>query len=229
MSSPSGTSAELWLIRHGESIGNRDRIYQGQNDLPLSPDGQQQAALLAARLTGLHLLQPFSAISSSDLQRAWQTALPCAQAINLPIQPSTGLREIDVGGWSGLTFAEIQSRFPEEWAASYPVMDPERVRGGGESYRQAQQRTVGALSLIAAAHPGERVLVFFHGGVLQAVLTHVLQVPLPNKRFLHTANTSISRLRLTTSNGALTGLVLGINDIAHLEQSGGSLASVDPE
>ena len=229
MSSSSETSAELWLIRHGESIGNRDRIYQGQNDLPLSPDGEQQAALLAQRLAALHLLRPFSALYSSDLQRAWQTALPCAQAINLPIRPSPALREIDVGGWSGLTFAEIASRFPEEWAAAYPVMDPERVRGGGESYRQAQQRAVASLCAIVAAHPGQRVLVFFHGGVLQAVLAHVLQLPLPNKRFLRTANTSISRLRLTTDNDNLTGLVLGINDIAHLEQSGWTLASAGPE
>jgi len=229
MSSPTGTSAEIWLIRHGESIGNREKIYQGQNDLPLSSEGHHQSELLATRLAGLHRLHPFSAIYSSDLQRAWQTALPCAQTINLPVQPNSALREIDVGAWSGLTFVEIQRRFPEEWAASYPVMDPECVRGGGESYRQAQQRAVAALCQIVDTHPGERVLVFFHGGVLQAVLTHVLQLPLPNKRFLHTANTSISRLRLTTSNGGLTGLVLGINDIAHLEQSGQTFASVGPE
>jgi len=137
MSSPTGTSAELWLIRHGESIGNRDELYQGQDDLPLSPRGRRQAALLAARLAVLHRIQAFSAIYASDLTRAVQTAEPCAQAIGLPILPHSGLREIDVGAWSGLPFAEIERHFPDEWAASYPVMDPEQVRGGGESYRQA--------------------------------------------------------------------------------------------
>lgn len=229
MSSSNGSNAELWLIRHGESVGNRDNVYQGQNDLPLSPRGCEQTVLLAERLAALHQIQPFSALYSSDLQRAWQTALPCAAAIGLPVLTHAGLREIDVGRWSGLSFAEIQRRFPEEWADSYPVMDPERVRGGGESYRQAQQRAVAALCAIVAAHPDQRVLVFFHGGVLQAVLTHVLQMPLPSKRFLHTANTSISRLRLAADNGNLSGLVLGINDTAHLERTGQSLASVGPE
>lgn len=229
MPSSTGTSAELWLIRHGESIGNREQIYQGQNDLPLSPLGHQQAVLLAERLTSLQPIQPFSAIYSSDLQRAVQTALPASQAIGLPVIDHSGLREIDVGLWSGLTFTDIQSRFPEEWAASYPVMDPDRVRGGGESYRQAQERVVHSLQEIAASHLGERVLVFFHGGVMQAVLAHIMQLPLPNKRFLQTANTSISRVRLSSDNGRLSGLVLGMNDVAHLEQTGQRLSSVGPE
>lgn len=229
MSSPTGTSAELWLIRHGESIGNREQIYQGQNDLPLSPLGHQQAALLAERLAALQEIHPFSAIYSSDLQRAMQTALPASQAVGLPVIQRSGLREIDVGLWSGLTFADIQSRFPEEWAASYPVMDPDRVRGGGESYRQAQDRVVECLQGIAADHPGERLLVFFHGGVMQAVLAHIMHLPLPNKRFFQTANTSISRVRLLPDNGRVSGLVLGMNDVAHLERTGQRLAGVGPE
>jgi len=229
MASTTGTYAELWLIRHGESIGNRDRIYQGQNDLPLSPLGHRQAELLAERLAAIHPVQPFSAIYSSDLQRAVQTAAPSAQAIGLPIHLAPGLREIDVGAWSGLTFAEIEQRFPDEWAASYPVMDPERVRGGGESYRQAQLRSVEAVRAIVAAHPQERVLLFFHGGVLQAVLAYVMQLPLPNKRFLHTSNTSISRLRLACVGQEMHGQLLGVNDVAHLELTGYRLAGVGPE
>ncbi len=228
-SSQATTETELWLIRHGESVGNRDNIYQGQNDLPLSPNGHHQVERLAARLAALHPVQPFSVIYSSDLQRAMQTALPCARLIGLPVLEDKGLREIDVGGWSGRTFAEIQRRFPAEWAASYPVMDPEQVRGGGESYRHAQDRIVAALGRIVANHPGERVLVFFHGGVLQAAIAHVMKMPLPNKRFLRTTNTSISRLRLVAIDGELHGVVSGMNDIAHLEQSGQVLAGVGPE
>lgn len=226
MSSPIETGAELWLIRHGESIGNRDKIYQGHNDLPLSPTGYVQADLLAERLKALHLHRPFAAIYSSDLQRAMQTAKPISQAIGLTIQPQPALREIDVGEWSGLTFTDIQTRFPDEWTASYPVMDPDRVRGGGESYRQAQARTVQAIRSIAANHCGERVLVIFHGGVLQAVLVHLMQLPLPNKRYLQTANTSISRVRLTNGNGVGHDLVLGMNDVAHLERTSQTLTGV---
>ena len=229
MSAATDRCAELWLIRHGESIGNREQIYQGQNDLPLSAQGQAQASLLAARLAALQEILPFSSLYASDLQRAMQTALPTSQAMGLPVIERTGLREIDVGGWSGLTFADIQNRFPEEWAASYPVMDPDRVRGGGESYRQAQARVVRCLGEIVEERLGERVLVFFHGGVMQAVLAHIMQLSLPNKRFLQTANTSISRVQLWPDNGGVSGLILGMNDVAHLERTGQRLASVGPE
>lgn len=225
----SETDAELWLIRHGQSIGNRDNIYQGQNDLPLSPLGRDQADVLADRLVALHGKCDFSAIYASDLQRATETARPTAQRLKMPVIIRPNLREIDVGGWSGLTFADIQERFAAEWADSYPVMNPERVRGGGESYRQAQERVVDALAAITNEHPGERVLVFFHGGVLQAALAHIMQMPLANKRFLRTSNTSISRVRLRAKQNRLDGVVLGINDVAHLETRNGDLSTETPE
>lgn len=229
MLSSSSSSAELWLIRHGQSVGNRDNLYQGQNDLPLSALGVEQAAALARRLAALHPAYGFSAIYASDLQRALDTARPTAHLLNLSIQTRPALREIDVGAWSGLSFAEIQKRFAGEWADSYPVLNPDRVRGGGESYRQAQTRVIDALGRIADAHSDERVLVFFHGGVLQAALAQIMQMPLANKRFLRTSNASISRVEMRLESSGVSGVVLCMNDTGHLESGNGVFEGPEAE
>lgn len=220
--------AELWLIRHGESIDNREQRYQGQRDGPLSPLGKEQALRLAQRLQRLHASCPFAVLYSSDLTRAVATAQPTSQALGLPLRTQPSLREIDVGAWSGLTFGEIAHKYPAQWAASFPRMDPDLVRGGGESYRQAQERIVAAIDHIARAHPDERVLVFFHGGVMRAYLAHLLGFPLSNLRRLRVHNAAINRVRLDTAqrengagegteNGPISGVVLSVNDLAHLE------------
>ncbi len=216
-------ATELWLIRHGESMGNLEGRYQGHADLPLSPRGHEQASRLAQRLARIAARRPFAALYSSDLQRAQQTARPVSQALGLPVQVDPGLREIDVGVWAGLTFQEIAQRFPRQWAASTDVVDPHLERGGGESYAQAQARIVAQVNAIAQRHPGQRVLIVFHGGVLRAYLLHLLGLDLSNLRRLRTDNTAINRVlaypapRGDGPGRALPGVVISVNDVAHLE------------
>ncbi len=216
-------ATELWLIRHGESMGNLEGRYQGHADLPLSPQGHQQAARLAQRLARVATQAPFAALYSSDLQRAQQTARPVSQALGLPIQVEPGLREIDVGVWAGLTFQEIARRFPRQWAASTDVVDPHLERGGGESYAQAQARIVAQVNAIARRHLGQRILIVFHGGVLRAYLLHLLGLDLSNLRRLRTDNTAINRVltypepRMDGLGRELPGVVISVNDVAHLE------------
>lgn len=217
---------ELWLIRHGESVGNLEGRYQGHADLPLSPQGHAQAARLAQRLARAAAGHPFAALYSSDLQRALQTAHPLSQALGLPIHVDPGLREIDVGVWAGLTFQEIAERFPHQWAASADVVDPHLERGGGESYAQAQARIVAKVNAIARRHLGQRILIVFHGGVLRAYLLHLLGLDLSNLRRLRTANTAINRVLVypeAQEDGpgpGLPGVVISVNDVAHLEELG---------
>ena len=97
----------LILARHGETDWNRNGIWQGHGDPPLNDLGREQAAALAERLRGSSL----HALYSSDLKRADETAEFVARATGLAYAPS-GLREIDVGSWTGLTLAEIAERFP---------------------------------------------------------------------------------------------------------------------
>jgi broad specificity phosphatase PhoE len=213
---------ELWLVRHAESTGNRDGIIQGHEDLPLSPLGHMQAQLLARRLQGTR----FAALYCSDLSRARETAQYAASALGLLAIPDRRLREIDTGAWSGLNHEQIAERFPEEWER-WKSRDPSMRRGGGETYREAAARIAGVLDGIASGHPGQRVLVIFHGTVLRLYLSTLLQLDLAASWRLGINNAGICRARpyeVTGGADARPGVVVAMNDLAHLEQAAAAAA-----
>jgi broad specificity phosphatase PhoE len=159
----------ILLARHGETDWNRLGRWQGHADPPLNEKGRHQAAELAARLAG----DGVTAIYSSDLMRASQTAAVVADRLGLDVVEDRGLREIDVGSWSGLTRAEVEQRFPVGYA---------RWLGGeighdGETREQLTERVVGAVRRIAAEHPDGTVLVVTHGGAIRALRRHAAGDP----------------------------------------------------
>jgi broad specificity phosphatase PhoE len=210
--------SEMWLIRHGESTGNRDRLLQGQEDLPLTELGHEQARKLAGRLGRIS----FDALYSSDLARALQTAVHLGEALHLGTELDARLREIDVGSWAGLSTEQISERFPEEWRM-WQERDPELARGGGESYLRAQLRVVEALEELARRHPGKRIAVVCHGGVMRAYLAHLLGLDLRLIWHLTISNTGICRIRpfAPVSGGSRPrcGRIDAINDVGHLEMA----------
>ena len=156
----------ILLTRHAETTWNLERRFQGHGDSPLTDKGRAQARALAAELEGRRL----SAVYSSDLPRAVATAEIVAGRLGLTVQVDPGLREVDVGEWSGLTWQEIEVRFPEG-------VERHRTRGygweQGESHEAMAERVLNALRRIAADHEGERVLVIVHGGGMRAVAAHI--------------------------------------------------------
>jgi len=99
----------LLVARHGETDWNREGRWQGWADPPLNDTGRGQARQLADELRGTG----FDAVYASDLRRAFETAEILAAPHGVPVVADGGLREIDVGSWSGLTRAEIEARFPD--------------------------------------------------------------------------------------------------------------------
>jgi broad specificity phosphatase PhoE len=151
----------LLLARHGETDWNRERRWQGHAEIELNETGRAQARALAGELAA----DPPSAVYTSDLSRSRETAEIVAQAIGLPFTIDPRLREVDVGEWSGLTWPEVEMRFPEGARR--------RLAGGtgwdhGEAFEAMADRVTAALLEIAAAHEGERVLVVTHGGPISA-------------------------------------------------------------
>ncbi len=164
---------EIWLVRHGETDWNRLHRFMGQQDIPLNAAGLRQAADLADALRGLH----FDAIFSSDLQRARQTAEVLADALHLPRCLDVRLREVHLGSWQGETHADIQARFPAQWAERYA--DPLNFRPpGGETVAEMAARAYPAVDEIAAACPDSRVLLVSHGILLAALLCRARNLPL---------------------------------------------------
>jgi|GEM_PF-154505 len=202
---------EFWVVRHGESTWNALGRYQGQSDVPLSPEGRLQAAMLAERLTGL----PFTAVYSSDLARALTTAQIVAERLAGPpeVQTDPGLREIDVSLLSGLDTPQMKRQHAayldalraDPWATRRP---------GGESMEDLYTRAGASFQAMRERHPGGRVLVFTHGGVVRVAVGLALGgVPQNAWARLSVTNTSVTRVVLTANSGTL----LGFNDAAHLE------------
>ena len=100
---------EFLLVRHGETNWNRDRRFQGHADPGLNRTGREQARALADELAG----EPIVAIYASDLARARETAEIIGERVAAPVVLDRELREIDVGEWQGLTWPEVEERYPE--------------------------------------------------------------------------------------------------------------------
>ncbi|GAB4544622.1 MAG: histidine phosphatase family protein [Anaerolineae bacterium] len=167
------TETFISLIRHGETPWNRAGRWQGHAAVPLNEEGLEQARLLGA------FLQPraaeFSAIYTSDLTRAKDTAQAVSERLRLPLIPDRRLREIDVGEWQGLTGDEIREwdsvRFEEIQRDPYGLQRP-----GGESLNQVAERSIAALREYVVKHAGGHVIVVTHGGTIRTILQHLAVV-----------------------------------------------------
>lgn len=162
----------LLLARHGESTWNAIGRWQGQADPPLSRLGEQQALASGRRLASTDLID---VVVSSDLRRAAQTAEHLAAAVDVDVVVDPRIRERDAGEWTGLTRAEIEAGWPG-WLADH------RRPAGFEDDTALLARVLPSLTEIVGRHPGARVVVVTHGGVVRTVERHlgVGGPPLPN-------------------------------------------------
>jgi probable phosphoglycerate mutase len=151
----------ILLARHGETDWNSERRWQGHADQPLNEVGREQARELAETLAG----RSIDVVYSSDLVRAHETALIVAERLGLPVEGDAGLREVDVGDWSGRLVAEIEAADPEAFQL---WRQGRKAWNGGESYEEMGERVVGAVLRLAARHPGQTVLIVTHGGSIRA-------------------------------------------------------------
>jgi broad specificity phosphatase PhoE len=199
------------IIRHGQSQGNAEGRFGGHTDTPLSPRGRKQAQATAGALAS----EKFSAIYSSDLPRAIETAGPLAKLVGVPLETSDALRERSVGVMEGLTFEEAAEQHPEQYQALLR-RDFEHVLVGGESYRQTLDRASRQLDEAIEQHKGGRIALFAHTGTICILILHLmgaLDAPELKPVWIATANCGIARFDLR-DDGFVR--VLTINDTRHL-------------
>jgi 2,3-bisphosphoglycerate-dependent phosphoglycerate mutase len=145
-------ATRILAIRHGETAWNVDTRIQGQLDIPLNDTGRWQAHRLALAMAE----EGLDAIYSSDLLRAYETAQAVASGSGREIVTDTGLRERGFGEFEGLTFKEIEQRWPdqsERWRRRDPTFGPT----GGEVLRDFYDRSVATVMRLAAAHAGQTI------------------------------------------------------------------------
>lgn len=208
----SSSDATLTLIRHGETTWNAAGILQGHLPSELSPLGHLQAQAVARRLARM---PPFDAIYSSDLLRSLQTA-----DYLIALRPGTvihepRLRERSMGVFDGLTWEQVQSRFPDEYA-DYKTGRLDFAMPEGESSQRVYDRVITCINDLAARHAGRRILIFTHGGVLHRIFRYVTDSPRVGPRCFSLFNAAINSIR----HGYKGWSVETWGDIAHLEAIG---------
>jgi broad specificity phosphatase PhoE len=158
--------SKLILVRHGESSGNRDRIFAtSPHDLPLTELGYRQAHEAAQRIG--HLFRPELVVTSAYL-RASETARIIAGALALPLEIEPNLHEREIGSHRGRPYDSFLTE---------PDYDPQRPwvwkPQGGESYEEVQARAAPVLDRLAAAHTARDVVIVSHGGVMTTLWAYV--------------------------------------------------------
>jgi broad specificity phosphatase PhoE len=158
--------SKLILLRHGESSGNRDRIFAtSPHDLPLTELGYRQALDAAQRIT--ELFRPEIVVTSA-YRRASETARIIAGALGLPLEVEPNLHEREIGAHRGRSYDSFLTE---------PDYDPQRPWAwkpqGGESYEEVQARVAPILDRLAAAHPNRDVVIVSHGGVMVCLWAYV--------------------------------------------------------
>jgi len=163
----------IYLIRHGQVVGYDTPAYNGHADVLLTEHGIAQYHQLKERLADAGI----TACYSSDLTRcATGAGIICAPlGIRPLLRPE--LRELNIGIWEGMTWAEIMARYPQEWQARLADIVSYRVPGG-ENLLDLADRAIPALHEIVRLHRGGSVLVVGHGGMNRVLLLDAIGAPL---------------------------------------------------
>lgn len=202
--------AEIIVIRHGETAWNADGRIQGHLDVELNEAGRQQAVAVANRLAKE---PPISAVYSSDLKRALETAQIIATTCgNLEVIKDPDLRERNLGDLQGLVYREAVITNPEASEALRSHRSDQTIPGGGESLDQLYQRCTSSLQKIGNKHRGQRVVVVTHGGTIRALCKRAD----PHRRGGKVLNTSVNVFHLSDGD---KWKIKTWGDVSHLDQT----------
>ncbi|MEI6207693.1 MAG: histidine phosphatase family protein [Desulfuromonadales bacterium] len=188
----------LYIARHGETEWNLAGKLQGHRDSPLTEKGRQQAVALAAALNNRQITRVYS----SDLGRAVQTARTVAERLRVELIQDERLRERNFGDLEGKLRRELD-RFR---------LNPDETIPGGESFRQAYERSVACLEELAGQNRNSAFAVICHGGIVQGVFHRTLGLPLNHPRLFSLNNASLNRILIIDGTWQLDTW----GDVSHL-------------
>lgn len=198
----------LLLIRHGQTAWNALGKIQGCTDIPLEEEGRMQARLLAEKLNG-----QFSAIYTSPLKRAHETAAILAEPSSLSPIDLPALREVNFGLWEGLTFKEVSAAYPETFALFKSDEIKAPLCGGDESILNCSHRAKECLLNLIKQHPGETIAAVSHGGLIKSALIGLFGLKMTMYHQMALGNTCVTTLCF---NEELLPVLVGLNDTSHL-------------
>ncbi len=161
----------IYLIRHGQSAGNMGDAFTGITDVPLTEKGVRQAEKTAIHLKSV----PFTAVYSSDLIRAYDTAFPHAKMRGLEVITDEAFREIDGGEWENKNYYSLADLYPSEfkvWEQTPALARPV----GGESMQEVVTRMYEGIMKLSRRHEGETILLATHSVALRALMVKIKKI-----------------------------------------------------
>lgn len=163
------------LMRHGSHDRLGSVLCGRMAGVTLSAQGRAEADALADRLSS----QRLTAVLSSPLERAIETATPIAERQGLPLTVEPALNELDLGAWSGKRFDDLHGDPAWElWNRTRSHGRPAPGESPGESMAEAQTRIAALLDRLRRAHPGGTLALVSHGDIVKAALAHAMGLPL---------------------------------------------------
>ena len=198
----------LYLVRHGQTACSRENRFCGEVDVPLTESGLAMADALANAFGA----ESWTAIYSSPLLRARQTAEPLARRLGLELRNEDGLREIAYGAWDGRLESEVERAEPaafHAWSADPGWVSPP----GGETAWQIAARALPVVEALRERHPDGRVLAVSHKATIRILVCALLGI-----------DVGLFRKRIAQEVGAVTAfefrstgpLLKALNDVSHL-------------
>ena len=201
----------IFLLRHGQTDWNKDKIFRGRADVPLNEHGRREAEALARHLESVRV----TACYSSPLSRAVETAEIASRTHSLRVNLDAGIIDIDYGKWQGLPDAEVSKKFAETYRRWHET--PHRVRfPGGESLATVRKRSLASLDRIRSSHPDDIVYVVAHRVVTKVIMCAVLG--LSNSAFwkIQQDNCAYNIIEFSDDDS----IVVLMNDTCHMRVAG---------
>jgi alpha-ribazole phosphatase len=199
---------ELTIVRHGETEGNRQLLYQGWTDTHLSEKGIQQAEKLALRLKD----GTFDRIYSSPLIRSLKTAAIINKYHGLEIKKVDNIKEIHFGEWENMSRQQLEELYPDylkEWRRDWRKF----AAPGGESLEVAYRRINSWLNRIIGENSSGRFIIVSHAGAIRTMVSHLVGRGVESHWNYVIDNCSITVVKIYDGFPVMTLL----NDVSHLE------------
>jgi len=194
---------KMLLARHASTGTRNFGRFIGSSDIPLGENAAEEIARLASVIAEYRPTATFC----SPMQRAVRTADMLAERTMIgAIHVTEDLREVDFGRWEGLSFDEIAEN-DSELVKRWSIWSPEFTFPDGEAIADFLGRT-GSNAEKLASCPEETILVVAHGGVVRAMLCHLLGLPTKHYLLFDVKPARLATLDLFPEGGVLTGLNL---------------------
>jgi broad specificity phosphatase PhoE len=184
----------LYLIRHGEVERNYHKVFGGRIDMELSPLGHEQVRSLAKFLRAA----PPDVLYASPMRRVQQTLAPLADETGLKPVLIEGLREVDFGSWTGLSWDEVLTKHGVNAFSWLNQLDDGTIERA-ETVKDFRERVEVSLDQILAEAPGKTVAVICHGGVIRMLLSILLDLPFRKMSIFEIEYASVTKIHYRPS------------------------------